>query len=107
MGGYARSTSKWSKPQLGEVIFIYCNTSKHRVTNAEAFREHGKRCRARAENHGPARDGLGVKAPLRAVGGQEKDRNAYCSVPSKRARSRHGPYGVCMRVGRAPELADA
>lgn len=61
MGGYARSTSKWSKPQLGEVIFIYCNTSKHRVTNAEAFREHGKRCRARAENHGPARDGLGVK----------------------------------------------
>jgi hypothetical protein len=63
MGGYARSTSKWSKPQLGEVIFIYCNTSKHRVTNAEAFREHGKRCRARAENHGPARDGLGVKIP--------------------------------------------
>ena len=61
MGGYARSTSKWSKPQLGEVIFIYCNTSKHRVTNAEAFREHGKRCRARAENHGPARDGLGAR----------------------------------------------
>jgi hypothetical protein len=49
-------------------VFILHNMYKDRRTDAEAVGEHGMRRRAYSSNHGPARDGLGVKgsAPVRA-----------------------------------------